>query len=118
VRTSATYRQPSMMMILPQVRHGRQDNHAINHVRCAETCRSAKHVYLAATTAAKDAAKISAAASTWSERLEEVQSHVVVCSTDRSRLKIHLKKWRKSGVDYLGVNNPRYAAGGSALNAN
>jgi hypothetical protein len=29
-----------MMMILHQVRHGRQDNHATNHVRCAETSRS------------------------------------------------------------------------------
>jgi hypothetical protein len=28
------------MMILHQVRHGRQDNHATNHVRCAETSRS------------------------------------------------------------------------------
>jgi hypothetical protein len=27
-------------MILHQVRHGRQDNHATNHVRCAETSRS------------------------------------------------------------------------------
>jgi hypothetical protein len=29
-----------VMMILHQVRHGRQDNHATNHVRCAETSRS------------------------------------------------------------------------------
>jgi hypothetical protein len=29
-----------MMMILHQVRHGRQDNHATNHVRCAATSRS------------------------------------------------------------------------------
>jgi hypothetical protein len=28
------------MMILHQVRHGRQDDHATNHVRCAETSRA------------------------------------------------------------------------------
>jgi hypothetical protein len=36
-----------MMMILHQVQHGRQDNHATNHVRCAETSRakqSRKHI--------------------------------------------------------------------------
>jgi hypothetical protein len=29
-----------MMMILHQVRHGRQDNHATNHIKCAETSRA------------------------------------------------------------------------------
>jgi hypothetical protein len=29
-----------MMMIIHQVRHGRQDNHSTNHVRCAETSMS------------------------------------------------------------------------------
>jgi hypothetical protein len=36
-----------MMMIIHQVRHGRQDNHATNHVRCAETSRakqSTRHI--------------------------------------------------------------------------
>jgi hypothetical protein len=36
-----------MMMILHHMRHGRQDNHATNHVRCAETSRakqSRKHI--------------------------------------------------------------------------
>jgi hypothetical protein len=32
--------QLAMMMILHQVRHGKQDNHATNHVRCAETSRA------------------------------------------------------------------------------
>jgi hypothetical protein len=36
-----------LMMILHQVRHGRQDNRATNHVRCAKTSKteqSRKHI--------------------------------------------------------------------------
>jgi hypothetical protein len=35
-----SYIAAGMMMILHQIRHGRQDNHATNHVRCAETSRA------------------------------------------------------------------------------
>jgi hypothetical protein len=31
-----------MMMILHQMRHGRQDNHATNHVRCTKRARQGK----------------------------------------------------------------------------
>jgi hypothetical protein len=36
----ATFIGGLVMMKLHQVRHGRQDNHATNHVRCAETSRA------------------------------------------------------------------------------